>query len=69
LGQIIENTTKYCHYLRVSTDHQGIDGYGIDAQRVAVKPYLSNVEFQEVESGKRKDRPQLILALDYCKKK
>jgi DNA invertase Pin-like site-specific DNA recombinase len=59
---------KYCHYLRVSTDKQGIDGYGIDAQRVAVKSYPAEVEFVEVESGKRKDRPKLLEALDYCKK-
>jgi len=27
---------KYCSYLRVSTDKQGLDGYGIEAQRKAV---------------------------------
>lgn len=64
----MENQNKYCHYLRVSTDQQGIDGYGIDAQRLAVKPYPSNVEFVEVESGKRKDRPELLKALEYCKR-
>lgn len=59
---------KYAHYLRVSTDKQGIDGYGIDAQRAAIKKYVPAVEFIEVESGTRKDRPELLKALDYCKK-
>lgn len=61
-------TARYAHYLRVSTDKQGIDGYGIDAQRVAIKNYVPCIEFIEVESGKRKDRPELLKALDYCKK-
>lgn len=59
---------KYAHYLRVSTDKQGIDGYGIDAQRSAVQNYKPAIEFIEVESGKRKDRPELLKALDYCKR-
>jgi len=61
-------TAKYAHYLRVSTDKQGIDGYGIDAQKAAIKKYIPAIEFTEVESGKRKDRPELLKALDYCKK-
>jgi DNA invertase Pin-like site-specific DNA recombinase len=60
--------TKYAHYLRVSTQKQGIDGYGIDAQRSAIAKYIPGAEFIEVESGKRKDRPELLRALDYCKK-
>jgi DNA invertase Pin-like site-specific DNA recombinase len=59
---------KYAHYLRVSTQKQGIDGYGIDAQRVAIAKYTPAAEFIEVESGKRKDRPELLRALDYCKR-
>jgi DNA invertase Pin-like site-specific DNA recombinase len=59
---------KYAHYLRVSTDKQGIEGYGIDAQRAAIMKYIPAVEFIEVESGKRKDRPELLKALEYCKK-
>ncbi|MHB8121422.1 MAG: recombinase family protein [Desulfuromonadaceae bacterium] len=61
-------TAKYAHYLRVSTDKQGIDGYGIDAQRLAISKYVPGAEFIEVESGKRKDRPELLKALAYCKK-
>jgi DNA invertase Pin-like site-specific DNA recombinase len=64
----MEIETKFCHYLRVSTEKQGLDGYGIDAQRQAVKSYPSAVEFVEVESGKRKDRPELLKALDFCKR-
>jgi len=59
---------KYAHYLRVSTTKQGIDGYGIDAQRAAIARYVPAAEFLEVESGKRKDRPELLRALDFCKK-
>ncbi len=61
----METTTeKYAHYLRVSTQKQGLDGYGIDAQRVAIVRYVPSVEFLEVESGRRKDRPELLKALD-----
>jgi DNA invertase Pin-like site-specific DNA recombinase len=59
---------KYAHYLRVSTDKQGIEGYGIDAQRLAISSYVPRAEFIEVESGKRKDRPELLKALACCKK-
>lgn len=59
--------TKYAHYLRVSTTHQGIDGLGIDAQRAAVARYAPAAEFVEVESGKKKDRPKLLEAIAYCR--
>ena len=58
----------------VSTDKQGQTGYGIDAQRAAVASYLNGGdwqligEFVEVESGKRKDRPELAKALVACRK-
>jgi len=63
-----EKAVKYAHYLRVSTQKQGIDGYGINAQRAAVAKYIPAAEFIEVESGKRKDRPELLRALDFCKR-
>jgi DNA invertase Pin-like site-specific DNA recombinase len=63
-----ETAAKYAHYLRVSTQAQGIDGYGMDAQRAAIAKYTPAAEFIEVESGKRKDRPELLKALAYCKK-
>lgn len=59
----------YVAYLRVSTNKQGIDGLGIAAQEQAIKAYNGNViaTFVEVESGRRKDRPELIKALAQCK--
>jgi DNA invertase Pin-like site-specific DNA recombinase len=65
---------KYVSYLRVSTDKQGIDGYGIDAQRQAVADRLNGgkwqlvVEHVEVESGRRRSRPELAKALAACRK-
>lgn len=56
-------------YYRVSTDKQGRSGLGLEAQREAVSRYIVAVpgelvaDFEEVESGKRRDRPQLALAL------
>jgi DNA invertase Pin-like site-specific DNA recombinase len=61
--------------LRVSTDRQGENGYGIDAQRNAVADYLNGGkwellrEYVEVESGKRNDRPELAKALAECRKR
>lgn len=60
---------RFVAYYRVSTDKQGRSGLGLEAQREAVSRYISGVageligEFEEVESGKRRDRPQLQLAL------
>jgi DNA invertase Pin-like site-specific DNA recombinase len=65
---------KFFSYLRVSTDKQGVNGYGMDAQRKAVMDYLNGGtwdligEFVEVESGGRSDRPQLAAALAACRK-
>jgi DNA invertase Pin-like site-specific DNA recombinase len=64
---------KFVSYLRVSTDKQGADGYGIEAQRSAVATYLNGgawtmlKEFVEVESGKVNGRPQLEKALQLAK--
>lgn len=59
----------YVAYLRVSTNKQGIDGLGIEAQEASIRAYNGNViaKYVEVESGKRKDRPELSKALDQCK--
>ena len=59
----------YVAYLRVSTTKQGIDGLGIEAQEQSIKLYNGNViaMYVEVESGKRKDRPELLKALERCK--
>ena len=64
---------RFVSYLRVSTDGQGRSGLGLEAQRQAVAAYVAQVdgtllaEFQEVESGKRVDRPQLAAALAACR--
>ncbi len=64
---------KFVSYLRVSTAKQGVSGLGLEAQREAVTQYLKTNngklirETQEVESGKRKDRPALAEALRLCR--
>ena len=60
-------------YYRVSTDQQGRSGLGLAAQKTTVGQFVAGgagqiiAEFQEVESGKRRDRPQLALALGACR--
>lgn len=64
---------RFVAYYRVSTDKQGRSGHGLDAQREAVARQAAAVggtvvvAFQEVESGRRGDRPQLGLALAECR--
>lgn len=65
---------RFVSYHRVSTEKQGRSGLGLDAQKKAVADYLNGgqwellQEFVEVESGRRKDRPQLKAALDVCRR-
>jgi DNA invertase Pin-like site-specific DNA recombinase len=65
---------KFIAYYRVSTAQQGKSGLGLEAQREAVKGHLNGGawellgEFTEIESGRRKNRPQLQAALALCKK-
>jgi DNA invertase Pin-like site-specific DNA recombinase len=64
---------RFVAYYRVSTDKQGRSGLGLDAQREAVVRHASScgglvaAAFEEVESGRRGDRPQLGLALAECR--
>lgn len=64
---------RYVAYLRVSTEGQGRSGLGLEAQRTAVEAHAAATggrivsEFVEVESGRRKDRPQLAAALEACR--
>lgn len=66
--------TKYIAYYRVSTQKQGESGLGLEAQQAAVNTYVETnagmllETFQEVESGKRKNRPELNKAIQACKK-
>ncbi len=61
-------------YYRVSTARQGASGLGLEAQRVAVETLCASrgwaiiaPPFQEVESGRRSDRPELLKALEQAK--
>ena len=62
--------SRFVAYLCVSTDKQGRSGLGPEAQRAAVAAHADAAwghivsEFVEVESGRRKDRPQLAAALE-----
>lgn len=64
--------SRFVAYLRVSTAKQGASGLGLDAQRRAVADYLAATggelvgEFEEIESGKRDDRPALARAIERC---
>jgi DNA invertase Pin-like site-specific DNA recombinase len=66
-------TGRYVGYVRVSTDKQGRSGLGLDAQRSAILGFLNGgpwdllQTFVETESGRRKDRPELIQALALCR--
>lgn len=58
----------------MSTARQGASGLGLEAQRVAVETLCASrgwsiiaPPFQEVESGKRSDRPELLKALEQAK--
>ena len=65
---------KAVAYYRVSTRQQAASGLGLDAQRHAVEELcrvrgldLVAPPFEEIESGKRNDRPELMRALERCK--
>ncbi len=65
--------TRYIAYYRVSTQKQGISGLGLEAQRSDVSKFISKggklvAEYQDIESGKKNDRPHLIKAIEECKK-
>lgn len=64
---------KFVAYYRVSTQKQGNSGLGLEAQRTDVSKFIMKggeliAEFQDVESGKKNDRPNLIKAIEECKK-
>lgn len=64
---------KFVAYYRVSTQKQGNSGLGLEAQRTDVSKFILKggeliSEFQDVESGKKNDRPNLIRAIEECKK-
>lgn len=68
----MKTNDKFIAYYRVSTKKQGNDGLGMDGQRKAVKIFLNGdkpfAEFEEVESGKNAKRPQILKAIELCRK-
>ncbi len=65
---------KLVPYYRVSTRRQGESGLGLEAQQFSVASFARQgqheitASFQEIETGKRADRPQLAKALAYAKR-
>ena len=65
---------KLVPYYRVSTRKQGESGLGLEAQQSCVINYARTgsheiiVSYQEIETGKRSDRPELAKAIAYSKR-
>lgn len=65
---------KIVAYYRVSTKRQGDSGLGLDGQKSDVDTFKGRndgqiiAEYTEVESGKRKDRPELLKAIAHAKR-
>lgn len=56
-------------YRRVSTKDQGHSGLGLEAQRLAISKLGSVVaEYVDIASGRKDDRPQLLLALAHARR-
>lgn len=64
---------RFIAYYRVSTQKQGKSGLGLDAQKTDVNRYVGKdkelvAEFQDIESGKKNNRPNLLKAIEECRK-
>ena len=65
---------KLVAYYRVSTRKQGESGLGLEAQQACVADYARYGQheiiaaYQEVETGKRADRPELAKAIAHAKR-
>jgi DNA invertase Pin-like site-specific DNA recombinase len=65
---------KLVAYYRVSTKGQGESGLGLEGQVAAVETYAQGIgativrSYQEVETGKRADRPELLRAIADAKR-
>ena len=67
-------THRAISYLRVSTSAQERSGLGLEAQKQSVYAYAQSTglelvaDYQDVESGKRDDRPELQRAIAHAKR-
>lgn len=65
---------KIVAYYRVSTKRQGKSGLGLEGQKEALAEFAARnggeivATYQEVESGKRSDRPELAKAIAHAKR-
>jgi DNA invertase Pin-like site-specific DNA recombinase len=70
----MSNVKKVVAYYRVSTKQQGKSGLGLEGQQAAVSDYVARdggnllAEYTEVETGKSKDRPELLKAVAHAKR-
>jgi DNA invertase Pin-like site-specific DNA recombinase len=68
---VMEPIMRYVIYLRCSTDEQGRDGYGLDAQQACCDRLTAGGEivatYRETESGSNNQRPVLKRAIDDCR--
>lgn len=74
-GKIVENAPcRLVGYLRVSTDKQGENGLGMEAQMAAIQGYAKQTgcellaTYTEVESGRVDARRELVRALAHAKR-
>ncbi len=64
---------RYVAYFRVSTAQQGRSGLGLEAQQESVNQFVRGregeivAEYEEVESGKIDERPELASAMKRCR--
>ena len=65
---------KLIPYYRVSTKKQGESGLGLEAQQTCVNSYALSgnhniiASYQEIETGKRSTRPELLKAVMHAKR-
>lgn len=66
-----ENKGRFVAYFRVSTARQGRSGLGLEAQRSAIECCTRGREkvgeFVDIQSGRKKNREELLKALALCK--
>lgn len=69
----METEQKAVAYYRVSSKKQGRSGLGLEAQQQAVRDFVEKREweivdeYEEVESGRKNTRPELLRALAACR--